>query len=139
MSVTTSNIYRGPLASVQIDIGGGTAPHTDLGTIGANNAEITFEGQTYESNEGHNIELYGKGKVVIELAESDTTHLAAIDRTALQKLILTALDSKVYTIDNIFLVVSIKRGFGADPHLVTITGSKAAVDEDGFVVITIPE
>lgn len=138
MSVTVANIYRGPLASIQIDAGGQAAPWDDLGAIGANSAEITFEGVTYESNEGHNIELFGKGKVVIELAESDTTHLALIDRTTVRKLVLTALDAKTYTIDNIFLVLSVKRGFGADPHLVTIMGTKAAVDEDGFVAIGLP-
>lgn len=134
MSVTVANIYRGPLSGITVDDAGGSAP-ADLGAIGANNAEITFEGQPYELGDGQSVELYGVGKVVIEIAETDNANVELVDRTALQKLILTALDGTTYTIDNIFLSVSTKRGFGADPHILTISGTKKAVDEDDFVVI----
>jgi hypothetical protein len=75
------------------------------------------------------------GKVVIEIAQTDATNLGYIDTTSEQKLIITDINGKTYTIDNVLVGLSIKRGFGDEPHVATITAQKKVVDEDDFVVI----
>ena len=134
MAGDATNIYHGPLASVSIDDAGGSAPN-DMGYLGNNNASISFEPQGYELGDGQNAQLFGMGKVEIEIAETDSTHLGYIDTTAEQKLILTALDATTYTIDNVLVTYEVKRGFGNDPHVLIIRAQKKAIDEDDFVTI----
>jgi hypothetical protein len=132
---TPANVYRGPLSGVGIEAAGGSSPN-DLGYLGNNNAEITWEKLGYELGDGQEVQLHGHGKVTIEIAETDSANLALIDTTAEQKLTLTALDGKTYEIDNILVGYSVKRGFGDEPHVITITAQKKTASESAFVTIT---
>ncbi len=135
MDVT--KIYSGPIQKVEISTDGGTT-FSDLGAIGNGNAEITFEPKSYELADGQAKQLFGLAKATIEIAETDTTKLtlaSSAKDTDQTKIKITGIDNKTYTIGPALAQYSVKRGFGDEPHILTITMQKKVLDEDDFVTV----
>lgn len=133
MAVNGANIYHGPLTKIEISDDGTT--WTDLGAIGANNAEISFEPAKHELGDKQTIQLYGMGKIVVNAAESHTVNIALVKVNTQQYLRVTDFAGKTYTTVAMFLTYATKRGFGDEPHTLIIEGTKAVSDEDQFITI----
>ena len=109
-----------------------------MGAIGNANVEITFDPNAYELGDGQNFQTHGMGKITIELAETDSTHLATISaaKTTAAVAVITDLAGNTYTTPSLLWNYKTKRGFGDDVHTVTIEAQKKCEDEDDFITIT---
>ena len=127
------NIYSGPIWKVKI----GSYLFDALGNDNGG-AEITWEPRSYELNNGDARQMAGLGKVRITLAESDTTTINNLKSllNSLQNIEIrfnpTGSDYDYWQINNILLSMAIKRGFGDEPHTVTITGQKYTTSANAF-------
>lgn len=131
MALTTSNIFHGPVSSVSL---GGS----DLGGIGENNVEITFEPVATPLADGQDFQMFGTGKITIELVELDTSNLSTISAAKDTAAVIVVVDlaGNTYTMPSMIINYSTKRSFGDDPHKVIITAKKKVADEDDFVTIS---
>lgn len=129
--MTPANIYHGPLSA--LTIGG-----SDMGALGEANVSITWEPAAYTLHDGQQLQVYGLGKVEIELSETDSTHMATILSAATTPAIViaTGLDGSVYTLPSILLTHKVSRTFGDDVHKVTVTGQKKTVSEASWCTIS---
>ena len=125
-----NNIFHGTAASVSID-------GTDMGVPGENSVEITFTPNATALGDGQQIQTHGTGQITIELAETDSTHLAVLEaaRETPAVVVVTALDGKTYTITSLLLQHEISRPFSEGVHTVTVTGTKFVINESDFVTI----
>lgn len=138
MAIDASNIYHGPIVRLSIN----AAIYTE---IGGNNATITFESTAYEMHDGEQLSKFGVGKVEIELVGATPTIITAIkaakNLTTSDIIVYTqytdASNYTAFTISDIMLNYKTKRGFGDDPHILLITGTKKTLNESNFVTRTV--
>ena len=127
-----NNVFRGPVTSVYL----GT---TQLGYVGGGaNLTITFEPQVYEENAGNGIQLFGRASWTLEIVETDSGMIASASASALTETALTASDLKgnTYTIEPTLVNYTVNRGFGDDPHIITLKGTLKVLNESDFVTIS---
>lgn len=125
-------IYHGP--AVRVEIG-----DLVLGALGQNNAELNFEPKNAEVGDGQDVMLCGIGSIKIETAESNAAVISdlASKRNTLQ---LVRVYTEYNASDNytrfatgyIMINYAVKRGFGDEPHIITISGKRFFEDEDDF-------
>ena len=128
-----TNIYHGPVS--KIEISDDNTLFSDLGAVGKNNAEITFDPVADELGDKQEVQLYGLGKIRVDIAETHAVNIALVKAATQQYIKVTALNAKTYLVGPIFLKYGTKRGFADEAHILSIMGQKAAVDEDGFGTI----
>jgi hypothetical protein len=126
-----NNIFHGSVQSVSID-------GTDMGVTGEGSAEISFTPATASLGDGQTLQTYSTGKVVVEFAESDATHLAILEaaRENQSILVITSLNGKTFTLSPMLLQHEIARPFSEGIHKVTVTGTLFAMKESDFVTIS---
>lgn len=131
-----ANIYKGPAQTVEISTDGGST-WTDLGVTGNNNVELNFEPTNYELGDGSDFMVAGVGSIKIELAETDSTTISnvAAGRDSESQIRVTALDGSTYTTAAMLLNYGVKRGFGDEPHILTVNGKKKFANESDFITI----
>jgi hypothetical protein len=125
-----NNIFHGSVQSVTLD-------GTDMGVTGEASAEISFAPVTSQLGDGQTLQTYGTGKVVIELAETDTVHIQLLENARQNPavLVITSLSGQTFTLVSMLLQHEIARPFSEGIHKVTVTGTKFAIKESDFVTI----
>jgi len=136
MQVTPANIYSGPVDKIESSTDG--TNWTDWGAVadGAN-VEMNFDPNVTQMGDGQNLKKFGLFTFKADILETHTSNLSLLQsaETTPVQIKVTGLDGKTYTTVKMLLNHKIKRGFGKDPHMITVQCQKFAINEDDIVTI----
>jgi hypothetical protein len=133
MAQNAAKIFSGPITTLELSANGST--YTDIG-FGTAECTITWEPSAQELSDSNMVQLSGIGKISLELVQTDSTTLTAVQayKQAKAYVRITTADSQTYVVSGIFLSTQVTRGFKpGESHKMVVTGQRSTVDADDWV------